>query len=139
MSGFALRVFLKNSLRALFFIFPLLLLTVIVTSRLAGDVSDDWATASAFYLFAWGIPIVGAAMLHQVLFLALMRLLDVTRRPRLVAVFLVVVFPLVFLIVGSSSAVVFHPRLLVPVLVGGVLYASTMDLGSIQDGSTTTA
>lgn len=129
MSRIGFRVFLLNCMRALVIVFALLFLTAVVASRLSGDLSSDWGKASIFYLASWGLPILGAAMLHQGLLIISIRLFNLLRHQRAAALVLTVVFPVVFALVSSSATAVAHPLYLTPIMVGSLFYAATMNLG----------
>jgi hypothetical protein len=121
--------FIRNIARALLIVFPLLLGSIWVVARRLGDAGDDWVLGGLYYLLTLGIPIVLGAATHQLLLLLIGRARAARGHLRLIALVLVLVFPLAFLLVGSQLGLVVYPPLLLPLLIGGALYALTMRIG----------
>ena len=110
-------------------IFPLVLLSIWIASRAVGDESDGWGRGSLYYFLTLGPMIAIGAAVHQLLLVAVPLPTESAKRARGLAIVLTPVFPLVLLVTGSSPAMVFSVPIILPLLVGGVLYGSAIELG----------
>ncbi len=128
MTRFSVAQVIRNIIQAVAIILPLVFIAIWIAARAQGGESEGWGRGALFYLLTLGPPIALAAALHQVLLVLLSRVGSLKGRARWLAVALSPIFPLVFLATGSSPAVVLSASILLPLLVGGVLYGATMKL-----------